>query len=82
MENISWSIVEEKKYSKLYSASFGHSKSHQGKYILAGGSGAYNDVKLFNIGLKKVGQIFFIDCSLSLLISVFDLVVCWNDSRI
>jgi hypothetical protein len=60
IETISWSMVEEKKYSKLYSASFGHSKTHQGKYILAGGGGAYNDVKLFNIALKKVRALFFL----------------------
>ncbi|KAJ3238402.1 hypothetical protein HDU81_007883 [Chytriomyces hyalinus] len=49
LETIPWSIMEgEKKSSLLYSASFGKSRGGQ-QYIIAGGCGSNNEIKMFNV---------------------------------
>ncbi|KAJ3060239.1 hypothetical protein HDU98_003763 [Podochytrium sp. JEL0797] len=56
IDTIPWSIMEgERGNSLLYSGSFGKSKAAGGgvQYAIAGGCGAFNEVKLFNMQTKR-----------------------------
>ncbi|KAI8617166.1 WD40-repeat-containing domain protein [Chytriomyces sp. MP71] len=55
IETIPWSIMEgEKRDSLLYSASFGRcGKSGGAQYVVAGGCGPNNEVKMFNLQTKR-----------------------------
>ncbi|KAJ3327678.1 hypothetical protein HDU76_011345, partial [Blyttiomyces sp. JEL0837] len=61
IENVSWSIMDgDRRNSKIYSAGFGHARgvAQANKNIIAGGSGVFNDVKMFSITSKRaIGMI-------------------------
>jgi hypothetical protein len=44
----------ERRTSMIYSASYSHGKGGDNKYILAGATGAFNEVKMFSTANRRV----------------------------